>query len=97
MVTIISDHSDCQTVKGARGYRGTKATTKKGYTCQRWDIQEPTSNAKSNDPNNFPDGTLGGAANYCRNPDGDSDLWCYVVDGGSDSWDYCELPVCGQY
>lgn len=90
--------SDCQAIKGDRGFTGTTSTTKKGYTCQRWDTQEPishTHNAESNDASYFPEDTLAEASNYCRNPDSDSGgLWCYVVDGGTDKWDYCDVPQC---
>ena len=29
-------------------------------------------------------------SNYCRNPNGDSQPWCFTADG----WDYCDVPRC---
>lgn len=95
------DLSECQTVKGARGYVGTQSTTKHGHTCQRWDRQEPQNHlqdAKSNDAAYFPDNTLAEASNYCRNPTGDTDLWCYITDTDAGyKWEYCDVPVCGRH
>ena len=45
-------------------------------------------------PTDFPDGSLDGAENYCRNPAGVNDEpYCFTVDP-SVRQDKCDLPKC---
>uniref|UniRef100_A0A671NKN5 Neurotrypsin n=1 Tax=Sinocyclocheilus anshuiensis TaxID=1608454 RepID=A0A671NKN5_9TELE len=37
-----------------------------------------------------------GAHNYCRNPDGDREPWCFVNDKGNLRWDYCNVKPCSE-
>merc|ERR1712176_389980 len=62
------------------GYRGTKATTITGKTCQAWNKQYP--HKHGNTPTKKP--RLGLEKNYCRNPDGSETAWCYTTDKKSD-------------
>ncbi|KAI8500095.1 hypothetical protein Bbelb_224120 [Branchiostoma belcheri] len=39
------------------------------------------------------DGTYGLTGNYCRNPDGEVGVWCFV--DGPAVWELCDVPVCG--
>nr|KAF6420804.1 macrophage stimulating 1 [Molossus molossus] len=56
-------------------YRGTKALTMDGLTCQRWSHRLP------NDHKYTPTHQNGLEENFCRNPDGDSrGPWCYTTD-----------------
>ena len=73
-------------------YVGTDSQTSSGRTCQAWATQTPNSHS-NNDAAYFPDSTLTEASNFCRNPDGSSNLWCYTVDP-SVRWEYCEVPFC---
>ncbi|XP_078663425.1 uncharacterized protein LOC144906732 [Branchiostoma floridae x Branchiostoma belcheri] len=72
-------------------YRGTASVTETGKTCQRWDSQTPHEHSMI--PANFTSSGL--EQNYCRNPDGDSGVWCYTTDPDT-LWDYCDVPVCGE-
>ena len=43
----------------------------------------------------FPDGSMKAAANYCRNPNRDiKGIWCYL--DTSDIYRYCNAPYCGN-
>jgi len=68
-------------------YRGCQTATRYGDVCQVWDDQYPKQHIYYDE--NFPDGGLAGGHNYCRDPDGDSTIWCVIADGAS-WWDYCE-------
>merc|ERR1711881_658002 len=67
-------------------YRGCQTKTKSGITCQKWTSQDPHQHGFT--PENYPDAGLGDH-NYCRNPDGDSTIWCYTSDPNM-LWEYCE-------
>ena len=71
-----------------------KNTTVSGRTCQRWDSQSPHRHTRNN-PVDFPDVTLEGAGNRCRNPDGEPKPWCYTTDSGK-RWEYCNVPDCQE-
>ncbi|CAB9515896.1 Apolipoprotein(a) (Fragment) [Seminavis robusta] len=74
-------------------YTGKIAYTKNGFTCQRWDTQEP--NTHRNTPETKPFGNL--EENYCRNPDNEPDgAWCYVADPEGPRWEYCPVPSCPE-
>lgn len=68
-----------------RHYRGTQNHARNGRTCQRWTSQSP--NGHSRTPQNYPNFGLGNH-NYCRNPDGEPDIWCYTTPHGR--WDFCD-------
>ncbi|XP_070247382.1 hepatocyte growth factor-like protein isoform X3 [Myotis yumanensis] len=65
---------DCIMDNGVK-YRGTKAITRSGLTCQRWSHRHP------NDHKYMPTPKNGLEENFCRNPDGDPrGPWCYTTD-----------------
>ncbi|XP_077994487.1 plasminogen-like [Glandiceps talaboti] len=67
-------------------YRGTKSTTVKGHTCQKWTSQYPIQHVRTQE--NYPYAGLGDH-NYCRNPDNDHGPWCYTIDGSR--FEYCDV------
>jgi len=71
------------------GYRGCQTETISFKTCQRWDSQSPHGHSRTVE--DYGDSDL--RDNYCRNPDGEAQIWCYTTDP-DDRWDFCEaLPV----
>ncbi|KAI8496088.1 hypothetical protein Bbelb_259290 [Branchiostoma belcheri] len=74
----------------ARPYRGTVSVTSSGRTCQRWDSQTPHRHDEHT-PSNYPSSGL--ERNYCRNPDGDSRVWCFTTDPKI-LYEYCDVPAC---
>merc|ERR1712187_968518 len=68
------------------GYRGCQDKTRSGKTCQSWASQTP--HAHSNTPSSKPGKGLGNH-NSCRNPDGESTIWCYTT-SASVRWEYCD-------
>ncbi|XP_076026631.1 plasminogen [Genypterus blacodes] len=73
-------------------YRGTKARTKTGKVCQRWDASYP--HRPNMTPSSHPRADL--ESNFCRNPDGDSGgPWCYTVDSGT-RWEHCNVASCTE-
>lgn len=80
----------CVTDEGV--YRGNKADTVLGLTCQAWSSQTPHSHSYL--PENFPNEGL--EENYCRNPDPTfKGQWCYTTDNAT-RWDYCDIPACSE-
>jgi len=83
----------CDEATGGNGedYRGCQTKTRGGHTCQKWTAQSPRQHTRT--PEKYPDTGLG-SHNFCRNPDKDSGIWCYVADEGDDipRWEYCD-PV----
>ncbi|CAH1779946.1 unnamed protein product [Owenia fusiformis] len=82
------------TTKGIE-YKGFRAWTDEGYTCQRWDSQYPHKHSYT-DASKYPDATLGDASNYCRNPGSEEETegpWCYTTNPDV-RWRYCGIPMC---
>ncbi|KAI8513499.1 hypothetical protein Bbelb_101380 [Branchiostoma belcheri] len=79
---------NCQQGNGA-SYRGTTSVTETNRTCQRWDSQTPHYHTRTHV--NYP--LAGLEHNYCRNPDGWNQVWCYTTDPNQ-RWENCDVPVC---
>ncbi len=76
-----------------KNYHGIIAHTITKKTCQRWDSQKPHIHSNT-DATQFPDKTLGGAANFCRNPTGWVEgPWCYT-DKSNTEWEICAVSMC---
>jgi len=79
-VSIARASEDCdETLLGPKDseYRGCQSVTRSGRVCQVWTAMAP--HAHTNTPSRRPDAGLG-HHNYCRNPDGDTTIWCYTTD-----------------
>uniref|UniRef100_A0A3Q3VKE3 Kringle-containing protein marking the eye and the nose n=1 Tax=Mola mola TaxID=94237 RepID=A0A3Q3VKE3_MOLML len=92
--TSIPVHSPkCYTANG-EDYRGFQNQTSLhgGKPCLFWNetFQHPYNTIK------YPNGEGGlGRHNYCRNPDGDVQPWCYIADYEDGIyWRYCNIPTC---
>jgi len=72
-------------------YGGGKTTTKRGQSCQNWASQSPHQHRYT--PERYPGSDL--HFNYCRNPDGSSEPWCYTTDRHK-RWDFCGIPMCSD-
>ena len=73
-------------LKNNSDYRGHQDKTVGGLTCQKWTSQTPHKHTRT--PDKYPNAGLGDN-NYCRNPDGEKDIWCYTTDKNK-RWDYCK-------
>jgi len=69
----------------AQDYIGCQYQTNSGRVCQKWTDQMPQEHSYL--PDWFPEAHLGDH-NFCRNPDGDSTIWCLTTDPTM-RWDYC--------
>lgn len=75
-------------------YRGCQNKTRSGRTCQAWTENRP--HCHKNTPTDKPNSGLG-KHNYCRNPDGGKNIWCYTTDSKK-RWEYCDpLPQKKKY
>ncbi|XP_049619221.1 kremen protein 1 isoform X1 [Syngnathus scovelli] len=85
--------TECYTANG-EDYRGFQKQTSLygGKPCLFWNetFQHPYNTLK------YPNGEGGlGSHNYCRNPDGDVQPWCYIADHEDGIyWRYCDIPTC---
>ncbi|XP_035660179.1 fibropellin-1-like [Branchiostoma floridae] len=68
-------------------YQGPVSTTESGYTCQRWDSQNPWQHGFNVDR------TPMLQENYCRNPDNEPRPWCYTTSFAK-RWEYCNIDRC---
>ncbi|XP_033114149.1 uncharacterized protein LOC117114582 [Anneissia japonica] len=78
-------------------YRGEVSMTAGGKRCANW--MEVSSTVDVN-PITFPNKGLGDH-NFCRNPDGDEEPWCYYLSSVSilglnvvNGWGYCRIALC---
>nr|XP_046202673.1 LOW QUALITY PROTEIN: kremen protein 1-like [Oncorhynchus gorbuscha] len=85
--------TECYTANGG-DYRGCQNQTSLlgGKPCLFWNetFQHPYNTLK------YPNGEGGlGSHNYCRNPDGDVQPWCYIADHEEGIyWRYCDISTC---
>ncbi|KAM4819896.1 kremen protein 2 isoform 3-T3 [Thomomys bottae] len=86
--------SECFQVNGAdyRGQQNHTGPRGAGRPCLFWDQTQQHSYSSASDPQ----GRWGlGAHNFCRNPDGDVQPWCYVAETEEGIyWRYCDIPTC---
>ncbi|XP_071785963.1 uncharacterized protein [Asterias amurensis] len=84
---VCEGHPECFTDANGTDYRGTVHQTVSGTTCQRWSSQEPHMHSFSleNDRDNGI-----GDHNFCRNPDSQTQPWCYTLDPLS-PMEFCDV------
>ena len=75
-------------------YRGTLNQTVSGKTCQNWTWQSPHKHDRTPWNSRFRYKGLGNH-NYCRNPDGESQFWCYTTDRRK-RWEKCDINKAKQ-
>ncbi|XP_067285600.1 hyaluronan-binding protein 2 isoform X2 [Pseudorasbora parva] len=79
---------DCYEGNGA-SYRGFVSETVEGIECLPWNYYSISSE--------YFEGNDGiGDHNYCRNPDGEREPWCFVKEKGKLVWDYCNVKPCSE-
>ncbi|KAL3890065.1 hypothetical protein ACJMK2_002362 [Sinanodonta woodiana] len=78
---------DCFT--NSQEYTGKRNTTKSGHVCQKWNARAPHEHSY----NNFPDGSVDKAGNYCRDPSNSGAPWCLTEDPKTRDED-CSVPRC---
>lgn len=82
---------ECKTDIYGREYGGILSMAESGKRCQSWKVY---GSSLRTELYNFPEGDIGEASNYCRNPTLDvKGPWCYVSGGVNE---YCQLPMCAQ-
>lgn len=72
----------------SRDYKGTKATTASGRTCQAWTSQTPHNHS-------WTPGYGLPTNNQCRDPTRGGRPWCYTTDPDT-RWEYCYQKSCGE-
>lgn len=82
---VVADNKEVIVGDGST-YRGEQTRTRLGKLCQEWAAQYPHTHYIT--PELKPNRGL--AKNYCRNPDGNTRIWCYTTDPpeqkGQDGW-----------
>jgi hypothetical protein len=87
LADVCTDLGCRETMTGnGQDYIGCQYSTVSGYMCQNWLAQSPQSHSYI--PDWYPDGHLGDH-NFCRNPDGDSTIWC-ITTNPQVRWEFCE-------
>lgn len=84
----------CKNTPLGKNYAGILSTTISGRSCMSWTGNSPHVPKSSLADNQFPDGSIAAANNYCRNPDDEPNgPWCYTTDPDK-RWEYCDVPYC---
>ena len=95
IVEVFSGTDDAEgcdeTLYGANGvgYKGCQDHARNGMRCQAWSSQTPHGHWLTDA--DFDGETMDAASNFCRNPDHDDTIWCYVDDENT-RWEFCD-PV----
>uniref|UniRef100_A0A4W3GEY7 Macrophage stimulating 1 n=1 Tax=Callorhinchus milii TaxID=7868 RepID=A0A4W3GEY7_CALMI len=72
-------------------YNGFVDRTESGRECQRWDLNSP--HRHNYQPDKYRDMNLDD--NYCRNPDGSPQPWCFTTDPNVER-EFCNIQRCGK-
>ena len=71
-------------------YRGCQTKTRSGFTCQKWTTKYPHKHTRTQE--DYPNKGLGDH-NKCRNPDGETGIWCYTTNPNK-RWELCDPINC---
>uniref|UniRef100_H2U792 trypsin n=1 Tax=Takifugu rubripes TaxID=31033 RepID=H2U792_TAKRU len=86
--------NDCYQEDG-EFYRGMVSVTVEGEECLDWNSYFILQ--KGSDPIQEYAGFDGiGPHNYCRNPDGDDQPWCFINKNNRLKWNYCKIRKCAR-
>ncbi|KAI5623310.1 hyaluronan-binding protein 2 precursor [Silurus asotus] len=92
---------DCYEGDGA-SYRGFVSETEDGHDCLHWNshliaagVSEDSANTEEEEEEEEEDDGVG-EHNYCRNPDGESQPWCFIRYNNTLSWDICNVTRCPE-
>ncbi|KAF5896509.1 hyaluronan-binding protein 2-like [Clarias magur] len=87
---------DCYVDDGA-SYRGFVSETESGHECLPWNYHVFFAAATAEDMNEVNEGDDGiGEHNYCRNPDEESQPWCFIRHNNSLDWESCNVTRCPE-
>ena len=90
--TMVRPEDGCFTATDGNDYRGCVNVSATGRPCQHWTSQFPNTHDRT--PTNYPGYGLGDH-NFCRNPDGEPMVWCYINDL-THRWEYCNVGEPGH-
>ncbi|XP_033099068.1 apolipoprotein(a)-like [Anneissia japonica] len=87
------EKTECYYRTNGRDYRGMRTTTVGGLLCDYWDTEYGEYFLSSSVYNTtFESTNILGVHNFCRNPDGDTTVWCVTETG----WEYCAVENPGE-
>ncbi|MCI4384341.1 hypothetical protein PGIGA_G00037580 [Pangasianodon gigas] len=86
---------DCYEGDGA-SYRGFASETVSGHDCLPWNSHVITFAADDDDTEVKEEEDGIGPHNYCRNPDGESQPWCFIRHNNTLEWDDCNVTRCTE-
>ena len=81
-------HHECYMRADGVDYRGTISHTASGKVCQRWSEQTPNAHTRTHEK--YPLAGVGGH-NFCRNPDGAPEPWCYTTEENGPRSEKCNV------
>ncbi|XP_026770832.2 hyaluronan-binding protein 2 isoform X2 [Pangasianodon hypophthalmus] len=85
---------DCYEGDGA-SYRGFVSETVSGHDCLPWNSYLIMQFGPFDDDEDVKDDGIG-PHNYCRNPDGESQPWCFIRYKNKLRWNDCSVPRCPE-
>jgi hypothetical protein len=87
LLADICEKMGCRETMTGNGqdYIGCQYQTESGRVCQTWTAQTPQEHGYV--PDWYPEAHIGDH-NFCRNPDGDSTIWCFTTDPTM-RWEFC--------
>lgn len=86
--------NECYNPGSSIAYQGRRTCGLSGTQCQSWSAQTPHAHPYTSQ--NFSEGSITLAKNYCRDPSGVyGQPWCFTTNPNI-VWEYCEIPKCAD-